>query len=443
MPVRCAELFARALVLAAALLVAACGGGNSTETRCVGAGCEGITPGQAGPEITLAEPQGPNTTEIVIDSGPASGFALGVTNLPYVTVTVCAPGSTTACATIDHVFLDTGSIGLRVLRSAVAGLNLPAATAGGETVAECYPFVVGAVWGPIARADLHIAGETAAGIPVQVIDDGDTPNPAPTADCRQAANGDLLASVTALQARAVLGIGLLRYDCGLACETGDYSAGYTLYYRCGAAGCRPAAVPAEEQVAQPVASFAVNNNGTLLALPALPAGGASVVRGRLVFGIGTQANNQLPPAGSGALLRLQNDPARDDYLYLAASSGGRSYPFSYVDSGSNGLFFDDPALPTKCVAGGAGSTWYCPASDQTRSVLLADPFGNSAAVTLGVGSADRLFATPNVAFANLAGSSGAANAGAFVFGLPFFYGRKVYTSIWGQALAADGPWYAF
>lgn len=432
---RCAEL-----LLAAALLLAACGGGNSVETRCVGA-CNGVTPGQPGPEVAALEPQGSNTVEVVVDSGPPSGFALGVTNLPYVSVTVCAPGSTTACVTVDHVFLDTGSIGLRLLKSAVAPLNLPVMTNSGGTVAECYPFVIGAVWGPIARADVALGGERAANLPVQLIDDGDPAQPAAPADCVAAANGELLNTTGRLQAKGVLGVGMLRYDCGLACEAGSYAGAVTLYQRCDAAGCTPLAVPAELQVANPVAHFAVNNNGTLIVLPAVPDTGASLARGRLVFGIGTQANNQLPPAAS--LLRVQTDPLQPDYLYLATTIAGRRYPYSYIDSGSNGLFFDDAALPTRCAGAGAGSNWYCPASVQARSAELADPYGNQAAVNFSILSADLLFAAPNVAYATLGGAAGAADANAFVWGLPFFFGRGVYTSIWGQALAASGPWVAF
>lgn len=436
---RCVE---RALVLLAlALALAGCGGGgNSVETRCVG-NCEGVTPGVAGPEVAITEPGGSNTTEIVVDNGPAQGFSLGVTNLPYVTVTVCAPGSTTACKTLDHVFLDTGSIGLRVLRSEVAALNLPVKTQGGATVAECFPFVVGAVWGPLARADVAIAGERALDIPVQLIDDGDVQQPAVPADCVAAANGELLKSIGMLQAKAVLGIGMLRYDCGLMCATGDYTGSVTLYHRCDAAGCRGTAVPADEQVQNPVVHFRDNNNGTLIVLPALPATGASLVRGRLVFGIGTQTNNQIPLTST--VLRVQTDPAAADYLYLHTRVGSTDYPFSYVDSGSNGLFFDDASLPTRCVAGGAGSTWYCPASAASKTAVLSDPFGTSSSVNFSIASADLLFATPNVAFGNLGGAAGAANAGAFVWGLPFFFGRGVFTSIWGQTLADNGPWVAF
>jgi hypothetical protein len=443
---RCAELAsaaARALAAAALALLVGCGGGggNSVETRCIG-NCAGVTPGQAGPEVAVNQPQGANTTEVVVDAGPAAGFALGVANLPYVTVQVCAPGSRSNCATIDHVFLDSGSIGLRVLRSAVAGLNLPAASSGGGAVVECYPFVIGAVWGALAQADVLIGGEVASDVPVQIIDDRSTPQPAPTADCRKAAAGELLASVSSLQARAVLGVGMLRYDCGLGCEQGGSTGGTTLYYRCDAAGaCQPLAVPADAQVQNPVTRFAVNNNGTVLVLPAVPETGASAARGRLVFGIGTQTNNQLPAAGT--LLRVETDPSRANYLYLTTTVGTRTYTDSYIDSGSNGLFFEDATLPAACVGSGSGSGWYCPASAQPRSAVLSDGFGNRSTVNFTVTSADLLFSAPNTAFGTLSGGAGSAGANTFVWGLSFFFGRSVYTSIWGQALAINGPWYAF
>ena len=53
-----------------------------------------------------------------------------------------------------------------------------------------------------------------------------------------------------------------------------------------------------------------------------------------------------------------------------------------------------------------------------------------------------LFSTGNVGFSNLGGAAG-QGADTFVWGLPFFYGRSVFTSIWGQALATNGPWNAF
>ncbi len=65
-----------------------------------------------------------------------------------------------------------------------------------------------------------------------------------------------------------------------------------------------------------------------------------------------------------------------------------------------------------------------------------------AAWTISVANADALFSTSSVAFANLAGSV-TQGTSTFVWGLPFFYGRTVFTSIWGQALSPNGPWNAF
>ena len=75
---------------------------------------------QAGPR-PFAVPPTPtvNTLAVIVDAGPSVGTPpapVGAVNRPYVTVKVCVPGSTT-CANIDHVLLDTGSWGLRLVRS--------------------------------------------------------------------------------------------------------------------------------------------------------------------------------------------------------------------------------------------------------------------------------------------------------------------------------------
>ncbi len=426
-----------------AVLLAACGGGNSTESTLIGA-----------VEVSLAEPVGANTVEVVVDQGPSGSFSLAAANLPYVTVTLCEPGSTTRCTTIDHVFLDTGSIGLRVLKSAVAPLALPRAQQAGGALNECYPFVVGAVWGPVAQADLQMAGERAAGLPIQLIDDGATLENTVPADCVRAAEGSLMQNVSALQAKGILGIGLLQHDCGQLCRSGAYDALASLaYYACapGAAGasgaaCVPTAAPLASQVQQPITYFASNNNGSIVLLPALPEAGALKATGRLVFGIGTQANNQL--GATTQVLAVDANPASPSYLYLNTDYGGRRMASSYLDSGSNGLFFDDATLPP-CSGNSGGAAWFCPGSVQRRTAQVsghavgAAALGGTATVNFSIANANALFSTTNTAFASLGGSAGSANAGAFVWGLPFFYGRAVYTSIWGQALSVNGPWYGF
>ena len=437
------------LALAASLLVA-CGGGSSSSTTTL---CRDAAVCVA-QEVVQATPTGPNTTEIVVDSGP--GFGLGVTNVPYVTVRVCNPGSTSACVTVDHVLLDTGSYGLRVLKSALPGLTLPpvamaANTATGTAagnVAECYPFVISAVWGPLVTADVQIGGEQALNIAVHVIDDGSPTSPAVPAACTS--SGGLANSASQLQAHGILGIGVVGVDCGLTCESIAAQGMTAVYYTCptSGAGCSPAAVPSAVQVQNPVAKFERNsngtwdNNGTMIVMPALPDLGAVTARGRLVFGIGTQTNNQLPAMAN--LYELVVDPTRTDYLSVSVLVGSRSYAQSYIDSGANGLFFEDTALPRVCtVNGGVQGEWYCPASTSRRPATLTDKAGRvSPAFDLVVANADTLFNTGAVAFGNLAGSVG-QGADTVALGLPFFYGRTVYTAIWGGSLSLNGPWYSF
>lgn len=434
---RAAHRYALLAALWASALLTGCGG-NSTESQLVGSGVGNATPGT---EVAVTEPTGDNTTEIVVDAGPVSGFSLAVANLAYVTVTVCEPGGA-RCAIIDHVLLDTGSIGLRVLKSAVADLSMPSVVLQAGAAHECYPFVIGAVWGPVVRADVTLGKRTASALPIQIIDDGATPSATAPADCTAAAGGDLLQSATVLQARGVLGIGLLKHDCGLNCQLGRYDGGVTLYYDCTGNNCQPSAVAPDDQVQHPVANFAEDNNGTAVVLPALPALGAAKVRGRLVLGIGTKSNNQLP--ASARVLPVETNPALSNYLYINTRLGQTDFPNAYIDSGSNGLFFDDPASMALCATALSGEgQWFCPSTQQARQAILTGADGTTATTDLQVVSANALFATNNVAFATLAGSTGNANRGAFVWGLPFFYGRTVFTSIWEQPLAVNGPWYAF
>ncbi len=465
-------------------LCAGCGGGNSSQTSY--SGVDKST-------VVLATPVGSNTTEVIVDSGPST-FSTGTANVPFVTVTVCRPNSGPAapgnCATIDHVFLDTGSYGLRLLKSSVAGLSLPPLTLAADalnntpsgTAVECYPFVLGGVWGPLARADVHVAGETAAAIPIQIIDDPASASLAQQSDCVAAAGGQpmvdvcvakgtslasctataaskvLFSTVSSLQANGILGVGMIPYDCGLTCTSPANYAGFHIqYYVCpdsDPAHCQAAAVSTDQQTQNPVAHFvpddgnpAADNNGTIVYLPPLSAVGATVAKGRLVFGIGTRSNNQIS-AGAKTIFADVN-PSSPSYLYFTTALGQVSYPDSYIDSGSNAYFFNDASISQNCASSaGSGSTsgWYCPpgTTPLSLSATLTDSRlpPNSAPVSFSIANADAIFGTSSTAFNNLGGSITSAPQ-TFVWGLSFFFGRSVYTSIWGQALSSNGPWNAF
>ena len=93
-------------------------------------------------------------------------------NIPYVSVTICQPG-TTQCQTVGNIILDTGSSGLRVLSSALGSLQLNTQTNNNSPVLECASFLSGLTWGPVKTADIKMSSEVASAIPIQVIGDPD------------------------------------------------------------------------------------------------------------------------------------------------------------------------------------------------------------------------------------------------------------------------------
>jgi hypothetical protein len=115
-----------------------------------------------------------NAVQVVLDEGPDN---VGHVNGLFVTVTLCVPGTAT-CQSIDHVLVDTGSIGLRVLESVLTPSFPAIKNATGDALAECVQFVDGTAWGPIVKADVTLAGETALAIPIQAI--GENAYPMPT-----------------------------------------------------------------------------------------------------------------------------------------------------------------------------------------------------------------------------------------------------------------------
>jgi len=85
--------------------------------------------------------------------------------------------------------------------------------------------------------------------------------------------------------------------------------------------------------------------------------------------------------------------------------------------------------------------WYCPSSTQSLSAVNQGMNGATSTVNFTVGNADTLAANLNDAVANgLAGP----NPGGFDWGLPFFFGRSVYTAIEGHSTpGGQGPYWAY
>jgi hypothetical protein len=362
-----------------------------------------------------------NVQPIQVSFGPANDLVNGL----YTNVTICVPG-TESCQTIDGVVVDTGSVGLRLLASRVS-LPLPRMTDGsGSALANCASYVDNSyTWGPMATADVRMAGEQAGSVPIQIIGApgfADAPD-----DC--SSGGTAADTLSALGANGILGLAFFRQDCGPACTGGG---GPPLYFSCPAASsCAATAVPLQKQLQNPVWLFPQDNNGVLVSLPAIPAAGAPTAAGSLIFGIGTQANNAL----GGARVYTTDDVGNFSTVFE-----GTTYSSSFLDTGSNGLYFQDSdtiGFPS-CPDG--DSDFSCPPTAVSLTATNIGHNGASAPVAFSVANAESLFNSNNAAFNDLAGP----DTGDFDWGLPFFFGRPTFIAIEGQNTpGGTGPYWAY
>ncbi|MDO9198613.1 MAG: DUF3443 domain-containing protein [Rhodoferax sp.] len=403
-------------------LVTACGGGGGSATAV--SNLPGTPPLNGLP----LPPAVGNQLSVRVDAGPGgSGYNV---NRLYTTVSICLPGSTTQCQTIDHVLVDTGSTGLRLLSSAMApALNLSRATGPtGLPLLNCAQFVdMSFAWGPVATADIVLAGKTAASVPIQIIADPAFNSLA--AEC--SSGGTAITTAATLGANGIVGMGLFKEDCGASCTT---NPAYGNFYRtCTNTACTatvPTTVSIAKQVKNPVSLFATDNNGVLIDLPAVATGTAPSLSGSLIFGMGTQANNQLVPS---AVLTTSSSG------YINTLLAGQTMNNSFIDTGSNGLFFDLNSIP---ICSGASTGFYCPVSRINLSATLVGTNSVAVPVAFDVDNAFTLFSTGHAVLPTLAGDIGYAQT--FDWGLPFFYGRRVFIGIEGQPSSlGTGPLYAF
>ncbi|MDP9045427.1 MAG: DUF3443 domain-containing protein [Pseudomonadota bacterium] len=406
-----------AAVCLAAAVLAGCGGGGGG--------------GGGGGDTTSTSTN--NVAAVTVDAGLTGRFV----NVVTTSVTLCVPG-TTNCQTIPNVLVDTGSSGLRLLASAIK-LPLPAVASASGTYHECADFADGTLWGSVVLADTQLAGEKAASMSLQMIQDN-AAGPAVPASC--SAKGTPENSLALLGANGILGVGFFLQDCGTYCST----VADAIYYDCNTAGsCTGATIAIPSQVANPVALFAQDNNGVILQLAAIPDGGTAAGTGTLTFGIGTQANNAL----SGTVLPVPSSGTSAGFFTAVYQGTTRSH--GILDSGSSSNFFNDTTLP-KCPSTSVAPGFYCPGSAAALSLTpfsatLTGANGGSVTVSGTVANAEFLFnQTPTLnAFDDVAGPAGTGlSADSFDLGVPFFFGKRITTAFeHATTPAGPGPFVAF
>jgi len=435
-----------------ALLLTACGGG--------GGGSSGSTASTSstGSGTTTTTPTLTNFATLTVDGGPTAlttdpnGYIDD--NIAFVSVTICAPGSTTNCQTIDHVQVDTGSTGLRILASVITPSILAAmpteTDAYSNPVGECYGYVDGYAFGSVRQADFQVGGETVSNMPFQAI--GDTGVFSTVPSTCSSPSGTNLNTLTALGSNGVIGIGVMATDCDQVCTiSGDYGA--AIYYDCPSTGCasiitRAASTTAPfQQLPNPVAAMSVDNNGTIISLPAAPTVGEATMTGTLYFGIGTQTNNAL---GSATVLTTttSNDP--NGAGLITVNFNNQVLNESFLDSGSNLYLFSDSALSV-CTQTNY-TDYFCPASPTTLSTSLEGQNGTTVAASIVINNAYTIFnenagnnaVAPGIGGPPTSFSQSSVYPQSFDLGLPFFYGLNVYTAIENKSAGGMmGPYFAY
>jgi hypothetical protein len=385
-------------------------------------------------------PEGDNVLPLVVNAGvpvttDKGTQAIGYTNGLFASVTICVPG-TSECQTIDHVLVDTGSVGLRVLESAME-LQLPEHTdENGAALATCAQFVDGAAWGPLRVADVVLGNERLPSFPIQAI--GTSVYPL-AQDC----TGKSISEIKTLGSNGILGVGLSREDCGFSCTrpaSSVFNPG--IYFACSGTTktCSITGLPLAKQLLNPVVRMSQDNNGVFIQLPQIAATGAVSVAGALAFGIGTRENN-----GLGNATVITTDAI--GFFDIQFPVGGPNY-LGFIDSGSNGNFFLNPGTSKIPTCTSDFSDFYCPNSHTSLGVALAGLNGNALNVHIGVANAVTLFRkTSNWAFSNLGGPMPGfpedSSLPAFDLGLAFHFGRRIFSAIEGEMTPAGvGPYFA-
>ncbi len=526
------------LALVLCLQLAGCGGGATSTSTSINTSNGSVTPTNPGQAVSHAVCPATSLQNSIANNGNGSSATVYMdlcpitdngtpsvsANIPYVSIYLCAPGSTTACGWIDHVEVDTGSEGLRLLAEAIPAQVLSAmpsvtaanfvqngssqtAFAGTAPIGECYAFVSSFFWGGVRSADVTVGGMVAppgnpgstglkiSNLSLQVLNDPSLPAtpPATTPGVNCGVSGGLASAQSSnantIRANGIIGVGLFSDDCHTAGNSGSTSTNKcsqngapATYYACQNGTCTaagPVINPVTNAVstpfpitgvtvANPVSaagkgnlSLAMSTAPTLINVTQ-PDGTVGGVAGTLTFGpINAPTTTLVADPTNGFIQSTVNGKN------YAVSQVGGVVTGSYIDSGSNTLYFSNggttatglpdqnisavstcpgtaanpgPAYPFACVTGGSVTLPTTMGSWQFGAGTLN--FTISPAPT--VSDALTLFNASNgPAYAGLAiVSSAYFSPGVFAWGLPFFFQRTVYFGIYSPSVTGT-PYYGF
>lgn len=407
-----------------AVLLASCGGNDDSSSHVTA----------ATPPVYLDNVQPVRIDRPTIQT--ATTLSQSGDNRLLTSVTLCSDAAGTNCQTIDDIVVDTGSVGLKIYDYALSDGGASFADeqdSNNNRLAMCARYGSGYAWGKMKVVTLRMAGETAKNLPIAVIDGAPTAATDATADQNSIPVPSACSTLNGVaqqrkfrDSNGILGVGTPFSNCADCVVS-------TTYYSCTSANdCTPTFLPTRMQTTQPVASFAADNNGLVIKLPAIDNFGTSPVAGQMVFGIGTQPDNQpgvvnafsLDSTGLGLLTvngtvsRVLVDSGTDDYVFPSA-----------LPVGTNGLYAPPTPTTVSATFSAVDLTGLGLDNQQPINIAIADPTSalNANAVVIdGIGRPPTSSSSENL------------------LGLPFFFGKTMYFGLEGRTSPLGiGPLVAF
>ncbi|GAB5098094.1 hypothetical protein YK56LOC_38100 [Caballeronia sp. HLA56] len=165
----------------------------------------------------------------------------------------------------------------------------------------------------------------------------------------------------------------------------------------------------------------------MLNVQAVPESGASATPGTLTLGIATRSNNALDVTD---VIDLAPDGT------FTTVWNGQSYSASYFDTGTEEYYFATPPAGVHAC----GAHW-CAAPEAALSATLKGQT-TEATAKFRVGDSTSLINSGKGAFRNIAIVAN-KDSRAFVWGMPFFIGRKVFIKLTDGSSGSSNAYYAF
>jgi hypothetical protein len=323
--------------------------------------------------------------------------------------------------------------------------------------AVCVLFGIGAEWGPVGKADVKLGSLTASNVRFMMIDStyGSIPS---YSGC---ASSTLDTSPSADGYNGIIGVGLFTTDCGADgcdpsstsyygcpsgtnCSLAKVGLNYTSVSSSGASGLtNNGSIATAYQVQNPIAQMPTGyNNGTAITLPSLSTCGASVVKGYMALGVASVTNNT--PSTTPTIIKAASSTISGSIVagYMYTDWNGYEYN-GLIDSGTSTWAIVPNSDLSDC--GGSYSGFLCPSDTPSLSAsMVAADNSVTKSISFTIGNAESLFNSSNTAYPSL-GTSLSSSSDLFIWGLPFFYGRTVYTVINGKTATGvgTGPLWAY